>query len=84
MCGSGTLVIEAAMIAADMAPGLGRDYYGFLGWRGHDPQLWQEAVGRGEARVRDATTAAVIAMVRLRARTARRCRSSAAATAIAR
>ncbi len=34
MCGSGTLVIEAAMIAADIAPGLTRDYYGFLGWRG--------------------------------------------------
>ncbi len=52
MCGSGTLVIEAAMIAADMAPGLGRDYYGFLGWRGHDPQLWQEVLDAAEARVR--------------------------------
>jgi 23S rRNA (guanine2445-N2)-methyltransferase / 23S rRNA (guanine2069-N7)-methyltransferase len=41
MCGSGTLVIEAAMIAAGRAPGLRRDYFGFLGWRGHDPQLWQ-------------------------------------------
>jgi 23S rRNA (guanine2445-N2)-methyltransferase / 23S rRNA (guanine2069-N7)-methyltransferase len=50
MCGSGTLVIEAAMIAADIAPGLTRDYYGFLGWRGHDAQLWgdvlEEARGR--------------------------------------
>lgn len=52
MCGSGTLVIEAAMIAADMAPGLGRDYYGFLGWRGHDPQVWQEVLDAAEARVR--------------------------------
>ena len=41
MCGSGTLPIEAAMIAADMAPGLGRDYWGFTGWRGHNVELWQ-------------------------------------------
>ncbi|HEX2790237.1 MAG TPA: THUMP domain-containing protein, partial [Steroidobacteraceae bacterium] len=40
MCGSGTLVIEAAMIAARRAPGLRRDYFGFLGWKGHDPELW--------------------------------------------
>jgi 23S rRNA (guanine2445-N2)-methyltransferase / 23S rRNA (guanine2069-N7)-methyltransferase len=41
MCGSGTLVIEAAMIAARRAPGLRREYFGFLGWKGHDPDLWQ-------------------------------------------
>jgi len=41
MCGSGTLVIEAALIAANRAPGLTRDYFGFLGWRRHDPELWQ-------------------------------------------
>ena len=41
MCGSGTLPIEAALIAADMAPGLRRDYWGFSGWRGHDMKLWQ-------------------------------------------
>lgn len=40
MCGSGTFVIEAAMIAADMAPGINREYYGFIGWRQHDPELW--------------------------------------------
>jgi 23S rRNA (guanine2445-N2)-methyltransferase / 23S rRNA (guanine2069-N7)-methyltransferase len=41
MCGSGTLVIEAAMIAARRAPGLRREYFGFLGWKGHDAALWQ-------------------------------------------
>lgn len=30
-CGSGTLVLEAAMMAADRAPGLSRDYWGFEG-----------------------------------------------------
>jgi 23S rRNA (guanine2445-N2)-methyltransferase / 23S rRNA (guanine2069-N7)-methyltransferase len=50
LCGSGTLVIEAAMLAADMAPGLQRDYWGFNGWLGHDTALWQslrtDALGR--------------------------------------
>lgn len=40
MCGSGTLLIEGALMAADVAPGLLRDYYGFLGWKGFDPQAW--------------------------------------------
>jgi 23S rRNA (guanine2445-N2)-methyltransferase / 23S rRNA (guanine2069-N7)-methyltransferase len=48
MCGSGTLVIEAALIAAHQAPGLLRDYFGFLGWRQHDEALWQRL--RTEAR----------------------------------
>jgi 23S rRNA (guanine2445-N2)-methyltransferase / 23S rRNA (guanine2069-N7)-methyltransferase len=41
LCGSGTLLIEAALMAADVAPGLRRDYFGFLGWRGHDATLWK-------------------------------------------
>jgi len=41
MCGSGTLPIEAACIAADIAPGLARSYFGFLGWKGFDPQVWE-------------------------------------------
>jgi len=42
LCGSGTLPIEAALIAADCPPGLHRPYFGFTGWKGHDRQLWQE------------------------------------------
>lgn len=53
MCGSGTMLLEGAMIAADFAPGLLRDYYGFLGWKKHDAGLWQslldEAMQRREA-----------------------------------
>ena len=41
MCGSGTLAIEAALIAGDVAPGLLRTRWGFSGWRRHDPQLWE-------------------------------------------
>lgn len=41
MCGSGTLPLEAGLMATDTAPGLLRDYFGFLGWRQHDDELWQ-------------------------------------------
>lgn len=41
MCGSGTLPIEGALIAADCAPGLGREYFGFYGWKGHQATLWK-------------------------------------------
>ena len=54
MCGSGTLVIEAAMMALDIAPGLLRSYFGFIGWRGHDRELWQRVVEEARAR-REAT-----------------------------
>jgi len=53
MCGSGTLVIEAALIAAERAPGLLRDYFGFLGWRGHDPTLWARVRAEAQARSRN-------------------------------
>jgi len=52
MCGSGTLVIEAALIAAGRAPGLTRDYFGFSGWRGHDPGLWERVRTQALAQVR--------------------------------
>jgi 23S rRNA (guanine2445-N2)-methyltransferase / 23S rRNA (guanine2069-N7)-methyltransferase len=52
LCGAGTLVIEAAMIAAGRAPGLLRDYFGFLGWRQHDPDLWQRLRSEAQACIR--------------------------------
>ncbi|TAN06367.1 MAG: bifunctional 23S rRNA (guanine(2069)-N(7))-methyltransferase RlmK/23S rRNA (guanine(2445)-N(2))-methyltransferase RlmL [Rhodanobacteraceae bacterium] len=50
MCGSGTLLVEAAWMAAGVAPALQRDYFGFLGWRGHDAALWQSLVDAAKAR----------------------------------
>ncbi|EDM47179.1 bifunctional 23S rRNA (guanine(2069)-N(7))-methyltransferase RlmK/23S rRNA (guanine(2445)-N(2))-methyltransferase RlmL [Marinobacter algicola] len=40
MCGSGTLVIEAAMMALDLAPGRKRERFGFERWLGHQPEMW--------------------------------------------
>jgi len=50
MCGSGTLPIEAALIASDSAPGLDRTYYGFLRWRGHDATIWEALLAEAQAR----------------------------------
>jgi 23S rRNA (guanine2445-N2)-methyltransferase / 23S rRNA (guanine2069-N7)-methyltransferase len=49
-CGSGTLPIEAALMAADCPPGLRRPYFGFLGWKGHDRLLWKELWEEGRER----------------------------------
>lgn len=51
MCGSGTLAIEAAMIAADMAPGIMRDYWGFSGWQGHDEAVWNALLDEADERL---------------------------------
>lgn len=50
MSGSGTLPIEAALMAADFAPGLLRSWFGFLGWRGHDANLWLERLAEADRR----------------------------------
>jgi 23S rRNA (guanine2445-N2)-methyltransferase / 23S rRNA (guanine2069-N7)-methyltransferase len=50
MCGSGTLLLEGAMMAADFAPGLLRDYFGFLGWKKHDADCWQSLIAEAEKR----------------------------------
>ena len=50
MCGAGTLLIEGALMAADVAPGLRRDYWGFLGWRGHDAAAWQALLDEAQLR----------------------------------
>ena len=50
MCGSGTLLIEAAMIAADRAPGLHRQHWGFSAWNGHNAELWREVTTEAQVR----------------------------------
>lgn len=40
MAGSGTLVFEALAMAADIAPGVGRERFGLHGWMQHDAALW--------------------------------------------
>lgn len=44
MCGSGTLLIEAALMLAGSAPGLHRSRFGFMAWNKHDQILWDRLV----------------------------------------
>ncbi|MCK4706874.1 MAG: 23S rRNA (guanine(2445)-N(2))/(guanine(2069)-N(7))-methyltransferase, partial [Gammaproteobacteria bacterium] len=48
MCGSATLLIEAAMMAADIAPGLLREQFGFKYWKQFDAKQWQEIYTEAE------------------------------------
>ena len=42
MCGSGTIPIEAALIAKNMAPGLFRSHFAFEKWKDFDRDLFEE------------------------------------------
>lgn len=52
MCGSGTLLIEAAQIAMSIAPGLTRERFGFHGWVGHREDQWSAIRSDAEAKRR--------------------------------
>ena len=41
MCGSGTLAIEAAMMATNTAPGMYREHFGFMFLKGYDEESWE-------------------------------------------
>jgi 23S rRNA (guanine2445-N2)-methyltransferase / 23S rRNA (guanine2069-N7)-methyltransferase len=72
MCGSGTLLIEGALMAMDIAPNVGRKRWGFEHWRKHDAKSWasvrdnaierrERALARQWPEIRgyDASTAAI-------------------------
>ena len=42
MCGSGTILIEAAMIAYNIAPNINRKKFGFMNWKNFDKALWDK------------------------------------------
>ena len=60
MCAAGTLAIEAALIAADIAPGITRSTWGFVGWAQHDEDLWQAALDAADARAQESSREVVI------------------------
>jgi 23S rRNA (guanine2445-N2)-methyltransferase / 23S rRNA (guanine2069-N7)-methyltransferase len=53
MCGVGTFLVEAAMIAADLAPNLRRERWGFSGWLGHVPAMWRKVHDEATERARE-------------------------------
>ncbi|WP_340614859.1 bifunctional 23S rRNA (guanine(2069)-N(7))-methyltransferase RlmK/23S rRNA (guanine(2445)-N(2))-methyltransferase RlmL [Xenorhabdus thailandensis] len=52
MCGSGTLLIEASMMAADCAPGLYRQHWGFTSWLQFNETIWREVTTEAQIRFR--------------------------------
>ena len=59
MCGSGTIAVEAALVAADRAPGLARTFaFQKLAW--YDGPAWQRIKQAARDRTREAPTAASI------------------------
>ncbi|WP_417229374.1 THUMP domain-containing protein [Thermophilibacter sp.] len=48
--GQGSVLVEAASVALDRAPGLLRSRWGFAGWAGHDAATWQALLVEAEAR----------------------------------
>jgi 23S rRNA (guanine2445-N2)-methyltransferase / 23S rRNA (guanine2069-N7)-methyltransferase len=49
MCGSGTIPLEAALIATKTAPGLFRKRWGFTAWKKHDPKIWERLVAHAKS-----------------------------------
>lgn len=52
MCGSGTLLIEAAMLAANMAPGVKRQTWCFEALEDFEPEVWAEVKSEANVQAR--------------------------------
>ena len=50
LCGSGTVLIEAAWMAGDVAPALTRSRFAFEAWLDHVPVLWNELKREAQSR----------------------------------
>ncbi|VEJ08970.1 bifunctional 23S rRNA (guanine(2069)-N(7))-methyltransferase RlmK/23S rRNA (guanine(2445)-N(2))-methyltransferase RlmL [Actinobacillus delphinicola] len=53
MCGSGTLLIEGAQMAANIAPNLKRQHWGFDFWKDHDETIWTKVKAEAEQQAKD-------------------------------
>jgi len=82
MCGSGTIVIEAALAAADRAPGLQRAF-GFQKLSWYDGPTWQRIRQRAHDRVRPAPSAAMIFASDIDPRAVAQCRRNADSARVA-
>lgn len=56
MCGSGTFLVEAGLMAADIAPNLHRISWGFSKWLQHDQAIWERLRQAAEARAQAGLT----------------------------
>ena len=56
MCGSGTLLIEAAMIAQNIPPRIKLDRFSIQGWDTFDPELWNSVKRELKAQIEPSST----------------------------
>ncbi len=61
MCGSGTLAIEAALIALNKPPGLLRNNYGFMHIKGFNKSLWDDLRAKAKTEARKTLDFKIIA-----------------------
>jgi len=53
MCGSGTILTEAALMALNLPPGYYRERYGFEGWPDFDSDLWENILDEIPDKMKD-------------------------------
>lgn len=53
MCGSGSLPLEAALLASNTAPGLLSPHFGFQKWLDFDPSAWQKLLDEAQGKRKD-------------------------------
>jgi putative N6-adenine-specific DNA methylase len=53
MCGSGTLLIEAALLAKKVPPGAFRKEFGFMRWKDFDVELWHRVKEKADGHTRN-------------------------------
>ncbi len=82
MCGAGTIAIEAALVAADLAPG-GKRTFGFQKLAWYDGPTWQRIRQRARDRVRQRSGACRIFASDIDPHAVAKCRSNAAAAGVA-
>ena len=61
MCGSGTVAIEAALIATNRYPGLYRDHYSFMHFRGYDAAVYTRLMQKLQDKIIQPTNCRIIA-----------------------
>lgn len=50
-CGQGHVLVEAAQMMTDCAPGLTRSAWGFAGWAAHDEETWNSLLDEADQRL---------------------------------